>query len=76
LPCRLPCRNGEIVQVFEFESMLLKKIEICQGTEVDLIVGDDHTLNVVPKRKKPTQVESVIYAETRPLSGIVLHHLI
>jgi len=35
-------------------SHIAEKIEICQGTEVDLIVGDDFTLTVIPRRKKPT----------------------
>lgn len=33
---------------------IAERIAISQGTEVDLIVGDDHTLVVIPKQKKPT----------------------
>lgn len=35
-------------------SHIAEKIEICQGTEVDLIVGDNHTLTIVRKKQKPT----------------------
>lgn len=35
-------------------SQIAEAIELRQGTEVDLIVGDDHTLIVVPAKKKPT----------------------
>lgn len=45
-------------------SHIAEKIEICQGTEVDLIVGDDHTLTVVPKKKKPTLEE--LLAQCKP----------
>lgn len=35
-----------------------------EGSEVDLIVRDDHTLMVVPKRKKPTLEE--LLAQCKP----------
>lgn len=45
-------------------SHIAERIEVCQGTEVDLIVGDDHTLTVVPKKKKPTLEE--LLAQCKP----------
>ncbi|WP_366291758.1 AbrB/MazE/SpoVT family DNA-binding domain-containing protein [Paenibacillus sp. AN1007] len=41
-----------------------EKIEVYQGTEVDLIVSDDHTLLVVPQKKKPTLEE--LLAQCKP----------
>ena len=41
-----------------------EKIEVYQGTEVDLIVSDDHTLIVVPQKKKPTLEE--LLAQCKP----------
>ncbi|UJF35716.1 AbrB/MazE/SpoVT family DNA-binding domain-containing protein [Paenibacillus hexagrammi] len=38
-------------------SQIAEKIAISQGSEVDLIVGDDHSLIVIPKKKKPTLEE-------------------
>jgi antitoxin MazE len=32
---------------------IAERIEVCQGTEVDLIVDDDHAFIVVLKKKKP-----------------------
>lgn len=43
---------------------IAERIEVRQGTEVDLIVGDDRTLTVVPKTKKPTLEE--LLAKCKP----------
>ena len=33
---------------------IAERIAVSQGSEVDLVVSDDHTLIVIPKKKKPT----------------------
>jgi antitoxin MazE len=38
-------------------SQIAEKIAVSQGSEVDLVVGDDHTLTIIPKKKKPTLEE-------------------
>lgn len=38
-------------------SQIADRIAISQGSEVDLVVGDDHTLIVIPTKKKPTLEE-------------------
>ena len=35
-------------------SQIAERIAVSQGSEVDLVVSDDHTLIVIPKKKKPT----------------------
>lgn len=45
-------------------SQIAEMIEVSQGTEVDLVVGDDHTLTVIPKKKKPTLEE--LLAQCKP----------
>ncbi|OUS69213.1 MazE family transcriptional regulator [Paenibacillus sp. MY03] len=45
-------------------SQIAERIAIGQGSEVDLIVGDDHTLIVIPKKKKPTLEE--LLAQCKP----------
>ncbi|OXS54233.1 MazE family transcriptional regulator [Cohnella sp. CIP 111063] len=45
-------------------SQIAEKIAISQGSEVDLIVGDDHSLIVIPKKKKPTLEE--LLAQCKP----------
>jgi antitoxin MazE len=35
-------------------SQIAERIAVTQGSEVDLVVSDDHTLIVIPKKKKPT----------------------
>ena len=35
-------------------SYIAEMIEVRQGTEVELIVGENHTLTIVPKKRKPT----------------------
>ncbi|KAA8786496.1 AbrB/MazE/SpoVT family DNA-binding domain-containing protein [Paenibacillus amylolyticus] len=45
-------------------SHIAEKIEVYQGTEVDLIVSDDNTLIVVPQKKKPTLEE--LLAQCKP----------
>ncbi|WP_373233244.1 AbrB/MazE/SpoVT family DNA-binding domain-containing protein [Cohnella sp.] len=38
-------------------SQIAERIAVSQGSEVDLVVSDDHTLIVIPKKKKPTLEE-------------------
>ncbi|WP_059050368.1 AbrB/MazE/SpoVT family DNA-binding domain-containing protein [Paenibacillus senegalimassiliensis] len=38
-------------------SQIAERIAVSQGSEVDLIVSDDHSLIVIPKKKKPTLEE-------------------
>ncbi|MDF2921166.1 MAG: growth regulator [Paenibacillaceae bacterium] len=38
-------------------SQIAERIAVGQGSEVDLVVGDDHTLIIIPKKKKPTLEE-------------------
>ena len=45
-------------------SQIAERIAISQGSEVDLIVSDDHTLIVRPHKKKPTLEE--LLAQCRP----------
>lgn len=45
-------------------AQIAERIAVGQGSEVDLIVGDDHTLIVVPKKKKPTLDE--LLAQCKP----------
>lgn len=45
-------------------SQIAERIAVSQGSEVDLIVGDNHTLIVIPKIKKPTLEE--LLAECKP----------
>lgn len=33
---------------------IAERIAVSQGSEVELVVSDDHTLIVIPKKKKPT----------------------
>lgn len=35
-------------------SQIAESIAVSQGSEVDLVVSDDHTLIIIPKKKKPT----------------------
>lgn len=41
-------------------SQIAERIAVRQGSEVDLVVGDDHTLIVIPKKKKPTLKELLV----------------
>ena len=45
-------------------SQIAESIAVKQGTEVDLVVGDDHTLIIIPKKKKPTLEE--LLAQCKP----------
>lgn len=45
-------------------SQIAERIAISQGSEVDLVVGDDHTLIVIPHKKKPTLEE--LLAQCKP----------
>jgi antitoxin MazE len=45
-------------------SQIAEQIAVGQGSEVDLVVGDDHTLIVIPKKKKPTLEE--LLAQCKP----------
>lgn len=45
-------------------SQIAEKIAISEGSEVELVVGDDHTLIVIPKKKKPTLDE--LLAQCKP----------
>ncbi|MFS0725207.1 AbrB/MazE/SpoVT family DNA-binding domain-containing protein [Paenibacillus sp. 1P07SE] len=45
-------------------SQIAEKLAISQGSEVDLIVSDDHTLIVRPHKKKPTLEE--LLAQCKP----------
>lgn len=45
-------------------SQIAEKIAISQGSEVDLMVSDDHSLIVIPKKKKPTLEE--LLAQCKP----------
>lgn len=45
-------------------SQIAEKIAVSQGSEVDLIVSDDHSLIVIPKKKKPTLEE--LLAQCKP----------
>lgn len=45
-------------------SQIAEKIAISQGSEVDLVVSDDHTLIVIPHKKKPTLEE--LLAQCKP----------
>jgi antitoxin MazE len=45
-------------------SQIAERIAVGQGSEVDLVVGDDHTLIVIPKKKKPTLEE--LLAQCKP----------
>jgi antitoxin MazE len=45
-------------------SQIAEKIAVSQGSEVDLIVSDDHTLIVKPRKKKPTLEE--LLAQCKP----------
>jgi antitoxin MazE len=45
-------------------SQIAERIAIGQGSEVDLVVGEDHTLIVIPKKKKPTLEE--LLAQCKP----------
>lgn len=47
-------------------SQIAERIAVGQGSEVDLVVGDDHTLIVIPKKKKPTLEE--LLARCKPES--------
>ena len=38
-------------------SQIAERIAVSQGSEVDLVVSDDHSLIVIPKKKKPTLEE-------------------
>jgi antitoxin MazE len=38
-------------------SQIAERIAVSQGSEVDLVVGDDHTLIIIPKKKKATLEE-------------------
>lgn len=38
-------------------SQIADKIAVSQGSEVDLVVSDDYSLIVTPKKKKPTLEE-------------------
>jgi len=35
-------------------SQIAERIAVSQGSEVDLVVSDDNTLIVIPKKRKPT----------------------
>lgn len=35
-------------------SQIAERIAVSQGSEVDLVVSEDHTLIIIPKKKKPT----------------------
>ena len=35
-------------------SYIAEMIEVRQGTEVELIVGENQTLTIIPKKQKPT----------------------
>ncbi len=43
--------------VIHIPSQIAERIGIQQGTEVDLIVSDDHKLSVIPTKRKPTLEE-------------------
>jgi antitoxin MazE len=45
-------------------SQIAEKIAVSQGSEVDLIVAYDHSLIVMPKKKKPTLEE--LLAQCQP----------
>jgi antitoxin MazE len=45
-------------------SYIAEMIEVRQGTEVELIVGENHTLTIVPKKRKPTLEQ--LLAQCRP----------
>lgn len=45
-------------------SQIAEKIAVSQGSEVDLIVSHDHSLIVIPKKKKPTLEE--LLAQCKP----------
>ncbi|GIQ70470.1 AbrB/MazE/SpoVT family DNA-binding domain-containing protein [Xylanibacillus composti] len=45
-------------------SQIAERIAISQGSEVDLVVSDDHTLIVIPNKKKPTLEE--LLAQCKP----------
>ena len=45
-------------------SQIAEKIAISQGSEVDLIVSEDHSLIVIPKQKRPTLEE--LLAQCKP----------
>lgn len=45
-------------------SQIAEMIAVGQGSEVDLVVSDDHTLIVIPKKKKPTLEELLARCKT------------
>ncbi|WP_059041311.1 MULTISPECIES: AbrB/MazE/SpoVT family DNA-binding domain-containing protein [Paenibacillus] len=45
-------------------SHIAEQIAVGQGSEVDLVVSEDHTLVVIPKKKKPTLEE--LLAQCKP----------
>jgi antitoxin MazE len=45
-------------------SYIAEMIEVRQGTEVELIVGENHTLTIVAKKRKPTLEQ--LLAQCRP----------
>jgi Growth regulator len=45
-------------------SQIAERIAVSQGSEVDLIVSDDHSLVVIPRKKKPTLEE--LLAQCKP----------
>ncbi|AGA56377.1 growth regulator [Thermobacillus composti KWC4] len=45
-------------------SHIAEKIAITQGSEVELVVSEDHTLIVIPIKKKPTLEE--LLAQCKP----------
>jgi antitoxin MazE len=45
-------------------SQIAERIAVGQGSEVELVVGDDHTLIIIPKKKKPTLEE--LLAQCKP----------
>jgi antitoxin MazE len=45
-------------------SQIAERIAVSQGSEVDLIVADDHSLIIIPKKKKPTLEE--LLAQCKP----------
>ena len=45
-------------------SQIAESIAVSQGSEVDLIVSDDHTLIIRPRKKKPTLEE--LLAQCQP----------
>ena len=45
-------------------SQIAERLAVGQGSEVELVVSDDHTLVVIPKKKKPNLEE--LLAQCKP----------